>query len=177
VHGPFEKTKVVMFSTQEIVISLFYVRAAYQYLQSQFNAHKGRARKSMTLLLLTQVIIIALDITIIVLDLIDYLQLKVIIHSFVYSVKLELEFVVLNQLIELSKTGVPGLPSIDIASTEGRVSPSDDEEKGAVAAAMKHKSSALRVASDSAVDLALYGSHVTISTLDFITTPQHMSLR
>jgi hypothetical protein len=163
-----------MFSTQEIIISLFYVRAAYQYLQSQFNIHKGRARKSMTLLLLTQVIIIALDITIIVLDLGNKLQLKVIIHSFVYSVKLELEFVVLNQLIELSRMGVPGIPSVcDV----GAGSPPGDEEKGNGAMAGEPKLSTLKVAADSAVDLELCGSHSSTGTLEFINMPQHVGSR
>jgi hypothetical protein len=104
-----------MFSAQEIVISSLYVRAAYQYLQSKFNVQKGKARSAMCLLLLAQIIIISLDITIVVLDLAKYLKLKVIIHGFVYSIKLELEFVVLNQLIDLSRMGVPGISSTNSA--------------------------------------------------------------
>jgi hypothetical protein len=160
-----------MFSTQEIIISSFYVRAAYKYLQSQFNVHKSKARNAMCLLLLIQLIIIALDITIIVLDLSGYLKLKVIIHSFVYSVKLELEFVVLNQLIEMSRMGVPGIPSCSqaVAATglnlvAGRA--------GVVASSSNRQT--WKVASDSAVDLESCASHNTASTLDFITRPQHM---
>ncbi|KAH7378193.1 hypothetical protein DE146DRAFT_673340 [Phaeosphaeria sp. MPI-PUGE-AT-0046c] len=99
VHIPIEKIKIVMFTTQEIVISLFYVRAAYQYLQGKFNTSKGKARSAMSLLLLIQVIIIASDVAICTLNLVGERQLKVIVHSFVYAIKLELEFVVLNQLI------------------------------------------------------------------------------
>jgi hypothetical protein len=62
-----------------------------------------------------QVIIIILDITIIVLDLAGYLKPKVFIHSFVYSIKLELEFVVLNQLIEISRMGLPRIQSVSHA--------------------------------------------------------------
>jgi hypothetical protein len=163
-----------MFSMQEIIISSFYVRAAYNYLQSQFNTRKGKTRNAMGLLLFIQVIIIALDITIIVLDLSGYLKLKVIIHSFVYSVKLELEFVVLNQLIEISRIGVPGIPSCShpAAATEN-VSRKDDVE-GARVVANSNDKSTWRIAADSAVDLESCSSRDTTVTLDFITKPQHM---
>lgn len=58
-----------------------------------------------------QIVIVAVDIALIVIDFANFLELKLFIHSFVYSVKLELEFVVLNQLVELSQLGGPGLPS------------------------------------------------------------------
>jgi hypothetical protein len=160
-----------MFSTQEIIISSFYVRAAYKYLQSQFNAQKDKARNAMCLLLLIQLIIIALDITIIVLDLSGYLKLKVIIHSFVYSVKLELEFVVLNQLIEMSRMGVPGIPSCSQAvNTTSR---HQDAGRAGVAASSSSKTT-WTMGSDSAVDLESCASHNTTNTLDFITKPEHI---
>ncbi|KAF2489065.1 hypothetical protein BU16DRAFT_440592, partial [Lophium mytilinum] len=96
-----EKVQIVIFSLQEIAISFFYVRAAHQYLQSRF-AQRGKTRQAMFLLLFVQIIIISVDIALIAIDFAGYLQLKLFIHSFVYSVKLELEFVVLNQLVELS---------------------------------------------------------------------------
>ena len=49
-------------------------------------------------------------------------QLKRMINSFVYCAKLELEFLVLNQLIEISRLGVPGLPSTLRASARASAS-------------------------------------------------------
>lgn len=114
VFQPMERVQIIVFSAQETAISFFYVRAAYQYLKSRF-AQRGKTQRAMFLLLLVQVIIIAIDIALIAIDFAGLLQLKLFIHSFVYSVKLELEFVVLNQLVELSQLGVPGIPSFSMA--------------------------------------------------------------
>jgi hypothetical protein len=112
----FERTQILVFSAQETVISALYIRAAYQYLKSGFS-HKGQKRQMMTALFLVQVVIIAIDIGIIVIDFLGYLQLKLFVNSFVYAVKLELEMVVLNQLVELSRLGFSGLPSETIVDT------------------------------------------------------------
>ncbi|KAE9988203.1 hypothetical protein EG328_000159 [Venturia inaequalis] len=109
-NTPLERIQIIVFSGQECLLSFFYVRAAYQYLRSRF-VQRGKIRKTMCLLLGVQVIIIIVDIALIAVDFADLLMLKLFIHSFIYSVKLELEFVVLNQLVELSQMGVPGLPS------------------------------------------------------------------
>jgi hypothetical protein len=133
----------------------------------------------MFLLLLIQVVIITLDITIIVMDLAGYLKLKVLVHSFVYSVKLELEFVVLNQLVELSKMGVHGIPSFNLAVAGACMAGVEDE------AATKKKRGAMdrqmlpawKATSDSALDLESCNSNTSAGSLDFITTPQGMDSR
>ena len=104
----FERIQIMIFSSQETIISFFYMRAAYQYVNNGF-AQKGKIRQNMTVLVLVQLVIIAFDIAMITIDFAGLLQLKLFIHSFVYSAKLELEFVVLNQLVELSRLGLPGL--------------------------------------------------------------------
>lgn len=164
-----------MFTVQEIAISLFYVRAAYQYLQGKFNTSKGKARSAMTLLLLIQVVIIALDIAICTLNLVGERQLKVIVHGFAYAIKLELEFVVLNQLIDLSRLGLPGLPSGRDVVASGR---GDDATGGKIAVRVNEgKVSVLRSATDSAIDVESCRELGVSRNLEFITTPQHMDLK
>jgi hypothetical protein len=126
----------------------------------------------MCLLLLIQVFIISLDITVIVLDLAGYLKLKVFIHSFVYSIKLELEFVVLNQLIEISRMGVPGIPSISCGVAEMRVEAPKETH-------MERGSGKCRWSTiqESVVDLEACESHASASTLDFITRPQDVEMK
>lgn len=172
-----EKTQIIVFAVQESVISFFYVRAAYQYLKSRF-AQPGKMRQAMFLLLLVQFIILAVDVAIIVIDLAGYLQLKVFIHSFVYSVKLELEFVVLNQLVEFSRLGLPSVVSnsptrhgghaVEGGDRAGRVAKSWTEER------LLPKR---RVTSDSGVDLESCSSKSSRDTLDFITVPDLMRVR
>lgn len=111
VMAPMERIQLVAILSQENIIAFFYMRAAYQYLRNR-TEERSKTRKAMALLLTVQIIILILDIALLVLDFAGMLVLKLFIHSFVYSVKLELEFVVLNQLVDISQLGVPGLPPI-----------------------------------------------------------------
>jgi hypothetical protein len=119
VFKPMERVQIVMFSGQEILISSFYVRCAYQYLRTRY-VQQRTVQRAMYLLLAVQAIVVLIDIALIVIDFVGFLTLKLFIHSFVYCVKLELEFLVLNQLVELSQLGVPGLPSFSLKSTRSR---------------------------------------------------------
>ena len=119
VFNPMERTQIVVFALQETVISFFYMYAAFRYLKSQF-ARKGKTRETMFLLLFVQVIIMMVDVALIVMDFAGLLQMKGFILSFSYCLKLELEFVVLNQLVDLSRMGVPGIQSFSLAILSNR---------------------------------------------------------
>lgn len=56
---PSERIQIVVFSGQETLISLFYVRAAYQYLKGRF-ADKEKTQRAMFLLLAVQIFIVAI---------------------------------------------------------------------------------------------------------------------
>lgn len=120
VNRVFEYTQICFFNSQEIVISSIYIYAAYVYLRdfSHLNSPATRAKVhgALILLLTIQAIVVFIDAAVITIDLLGLSQLKGMINSFVYCVKLELEFLVLNQLIEISRLGVPGLPSSSHAS-------------------------------------------------------------
>jgi hypothetical protein len=117
VFSVMERIQTVVFLSQEALISFFYVRAAYQYLRSRF-VQRGKVKRMMMFLLGVQFIIVIVDLAIIIIDFVGFFELKLFIHSFVYSIKLELEFVVLTQLVELSQLGVPGLPSFFLDKSE-----------------------------------------------------------
>ena len=128
-----EYIQICFFNGQEMLISSVYIYAAYIYLRDFSNlgspGTRAKVRRAIVLLLVIQAIVSFIDAAIITIDLLGLLQLKGMIHSFVYCVKLELEFLVLNQLVEISRLGVPGLPSSSRAS--GR----SDIENAVVAAA------------------------------------------
>jgi hypothetical protein len=166
-----------MFSAQEIIISSFYVYAAYRYLQGRFT-QKSKTRQAMFLLLFIQVVIIALDITIIVIDLGGYLKLKIVIHSFIYSVKLELEFVVLNQLVEISKMGLHGVPSLNAAAVEARTKdPAEATVKDLPNIVDQSILPSWISKTSSDVDLESCDSNTSMDGTDFITTPQNTDIR
>jgi hypothetical protein len=107
---PLDKVQIVVFSLQEVVISLLYVRAAYIYLRSRF-AQAGQVKRAMRLLMGVQGVVVVIDVAMIAFNLAGLQAVKLFTHSWIYAIKLELEFVMLNQLVELSKLGTPGLPS------------------------------------------------------------------
>lgn len=129
----------------------------------------------MILLLLVQVVIIAVDITLIVIDLAGYVSLKVSIHSFVYCIKLEMEFVVLNQLVELSKMGVPGIPSFQPAlSSACRPDDTEAANKKDSPQSFVRELASRRATMDSCMDMESLESTSSQRTLAFITTPPHL---
>lgn len=167
VMHPMEKIQIVMFSAQEMLISFFYVRAAYRYLKSRF-AQMGKTRSAMFLLLVVQIVIIAVDIALIVIDLAGYLQLKLFIHSFVYAVKLELEFVVLNQLMELSQMGVPGIPSFSFPVTSRDAADAGNGKGPRVNVVVREHTPSMTP------DLELQQSETPKGPLEFITKPHRI---
>jgi hypothetical protein len=112
VLNPFERVQITMFTVQESIITLMYIWATYKILVDRIVQHRQTTRRVLILLFIVQTTVLLMDIVIITLDLAGYFTLKAILHSWVYGIKLELEFVVLNQLVEIAKSGVPGLSSI-----------------------------------------------------------------
>ncbi|ORY10240.1 hypothetical protein BCR34DRAFT_602221 [Clohesyomyces aquaticus] len=161
---PSERIQIAIFSAQETAISFFYVRAAYQYLKSRYE-QPGTTRSAMFQLLLVQIIIVAVDLVLIVLALAGYLQLKLFIHSFVYAVKLELEFVVLNQLVELSTMGVPGIPSFAFAVSSRQI-PGDLERPGENSSPLVERTTS-----------KAWQPSSSAGSLEFITIPQRTDSR
>jgi len=171
----FERVQIIMFSTQETIISCLYVNAAYQYIKGRF-AKTSKIREFMTQLVIVQIIIIIIDIAMITIDFKGYLQLKLFVHSFVYAAKLELEFVVLNQLVELSQLGVPGMASL---SSSSALDPSPKTDLTRPIKAMCHGQVELVVPRTSDDDLDLESqqsreSKLSRCSLQFSTMPEHM---
>ena len=100
--APMERVQVMAFSIQEVVISGIYIHSTLAYLRTSFQQN---SRKTILLLIWIQVTVILCDIIIIVLDYCEYFSLKAVIHSFVYAFKLQLEFVILNDLKAMSQQG------------------------------------------------------------------------
>jgi hypothetical protein len=101
-----ERIQVVWFTGQQLIISTLYMKAAWDHLQD-----RSHPRKIMILLIAVQLLVLIFDIVLVVLDCAGYFVIKMIIHSFIYSIKLELEFVILNQLVAISRLGDPALMS------------------------------------------------------------------
>jgi hypothetical protein len=104
VYNVYEPLQLTMFAVQEVIISGIYIYYAIKMLRHMQNIHGPKARKTIRNLIGINLLIIALDITLVSLQ---YAGFDVFQHFFkacVYSVKLKIEFVVLNQLLELTQS-------------------------------------------------------------------------
>jgi hypothetical protein len=113
--APMERVQIVGFSVQEIIISAIYVYATMSMLKSGFS---GKIKSTMAFLIIIQILVVLCDVVVIALDYAEYFTLKAVIHSFVYAVKLQLEFVILNKFRKVSKRGLAprGLDAIAFSS-------------------------------------------------------------
>jgi hypothetical protein len=100
-----ERISVIMFSLQEAFISAIYIWKTTNFVKDTYSS---KTRSVLLLLIAAQAFVFLSDITMIVLDYADYFYIKVIIHPFIYGLKLKIEFVFLNQLVALVKTGMGG---------------------------------------------------------------------
>lgn len=100
--APMERIQVAAFSLQETIISGIYIYCTWQYLQNSFQKS---TRRTIALLVSVQITVILADVIVIVLDYLEYFTLKAVLHSFFYAIKLQLEFVILNDIKAMASKG------------------------------------------------------------------------
>lgn len=98
-----EKVQIVGFTVQESIISTIYVISTHKLISGSYNK---KTRKNIKLLIIVQVLCVSLDLPVVVLTYLDLFLIKVTLASFGYAVKLKLEFIVLNNLLDIAKNGV-----------------------------------------------------------------------
>ena len=99
-----ERVQMSLFTTQEILISTIYLIEAYRFLNVKYVSDK-RVRNIMYELLAVNIIIIALDITLLTLAQLEYFAIEVTLKGLIYSAKLKLELGVLSRLVSIVSTG------------------------------------------------------------------------
>ncbi|KAK5658976.1 hypothetical protein OQA88_1796 [Cercophora sp. LCS_1] len=107
----FEKIQVSGFFLQEVFISGIYIWETVAWLKARKGFGPGeeqRGRRMMVHLVLVNVVVLVLDITILVLECVGLRDVQRAYKFFAYSVKLKVEFSILNQLVELTTGGGRG---------------------------------------------------------------------
>ncbi|KAH6976878.1 hypothetical protein EDB80DRAFT_880024 [Ilyonectria destructans] len=97
----YERVQLAGFSIQESVISGLYIWEASHGLKPIFAMKKMAARKVIQQLILVNVLVVLLDISLIITQYLDHFQIATTYKPVVYSIKLKMEFVVLNRLLLL----------------------------------------------------------------------------
>lgn len=100
-----EKIQLSVFFVQELIISGFYVWETTKRLRLEKSIGNTRTRKVMNHLIWVNVLVVFLDITILALEFTNLFEIQTAWKPLVYSIKLKLEFSILNQLVSLTRGG------------------------------------------------------------------------
>ncbi|KAI9795302.1 MAG: hypothetical protein M1835_006017 [Candelina submexicana] len=98
-----EKVQVIVVSIAESIIEGIYIWATLRLLKPGINV---RPRKVLILLITVSSLNMLSNIMLIIMDYTNIYVMKAAIHGWVYTIKLRLEFVVLNQLMAIASKGL-----------------------------------------------------------------------
>lgn len=113
-----ERLQMTAFCLQEFIISGIYVFSTIRLLRPVYH---GRTRKVMMQLIWINMIIIGMDVVLLVMEYGRNYEIEATLKAMVYSIKLKLEFAVLNQLMTLANSSVNSAQQLHVH---------DDTEKG-----------------------------------------------
>jgi hypothetical protein len=100
-----EKIQVTAFCIQEFIISGLYLWETKRLLQPGATFQKKRTRQVMLHLIIVNIVIILMDITLLCTEYADLYEIQITFKGTLYSIKLRLEFAVLNSLMSLTSAG------------------------------------------------------------------------
>ncbi|KAL8676561.1 MAG: hypothetical protein Q9186_006926 [Xanthomendoza sp. 1 TL-2023] len=106
-----ERIQMTAFCIQEFIISGVYVYSTIKLLRPVYH---GRTRKVMMQLIWINSIIIAMDVVLLGMEYSYYYEIEATMKAMVYSIKLKLEFAVLNQLMTLANSSVSSHQKLNI---------------------------------------------------------------
>lgn len=118
-YNVMEKIQMTGFCLQEFILSGVYIYETVGLLRN--NPEHGR-RKIMYQLITINLMIILMDIALLVVEYKNIYVIETTLKAAIYSIKLKLEFAVLNQLIRLVRThswkpGAPAIPNSEAGGT------------------------------------------------------------
>ena len=121
-----ERLQMTAFCIQEFIISGVYVYSTIRLLRPVYH---GRTRKVMMQLIWINSIIIAMDVVLLGMEYSSFYEIEATLKAMVYSIKLKLEFAVLNQLMTLANSSVSNHQQLHIPDEAEGQTP-EGERKG-----------------------------------------------
>jgi hypothetical protein len=100
----YEKIQITGFSLQEFIISALYIWEARKMLRSLANIKREEARSVMIHLIFVNVLMVLMDLTLLGTEYANQYSIETTYKSLLYSIKLKLEFAILNRLRTLVKS-------------------------------------------------------------------------
>lgn len=104
IYNIYERIQLIVFTLQELIISMIYIRAAFKMLQPGDSAKAENTRK---LLIYLNILCIVLDVIFVIQVYVGDWVYKTGTQSLAYAIKLSIEFIVLNKLMDIYRLG-PG---------------------------------------------------------------------
>ncbi|KAH7114895.1 hypothetical protein EDB81DRAFT_669302 [Dactylonectria macrodidyma] len=105
VYSVYAKVTVTLFFVQEVVISGLYIFATVRLFRDSIWHAKSARQRMVRHLVIMNIIIVLLDITILGLEYSGHYQLQTAYKGMAYSIKLKIEFRILNGLVDLASQG------------------------------------------------------------------------
>ena len=99
VFSIYERIQLIGFSIQECIISGIYIWEAFHILNAILEFRGPRERKVIRHLIAVNVLVVAMDVSLLVTEFTNNFEIQTTYKTVVYSIKLKLEFYVLNQLL------------------------------------------------------------------------------
>jgi hypothetical protein len=103
VFSTFDKVQVGMFFVQESIISAFYIYETVRLLGPVGKMKQNPLRKLLAHLILVNVLVLVLDATLLGTEYSGHFEIQTTYKAAIYSVKLKIEFSVLNRLVSIVK--------------------------------------------------------------------------
>ncbi|OAL02349.1 hypothetical protein IQ06DRAFT_293028 [Phaeosphaeriaceae sp. SRC1lsM3a] len=99
----YDKVQIVVISVQETIISLIYIYETIHLLGYSSGKRQGPVEKLLRHLILVNVVVLIFDITLLAVQFSGHYEIQTTYKTAVYSVKLKIEFSVLNRLVSVVK--------------------------------------------------------------------------
>ena len=113
-----ERIQMTCFCIQEFVISGIYVYSTIRLLRPIYH---GRTRKALMQLIWINLIIIGMDVVLLIMEYSNQYEIEATLKAMVYSIKLKLEFAVLNQLMTLANSSVNNATHLTLLEEEAPI--------------------------------------------------------
>ncbi|KAF5021634.1 hypothetical protein F66182_6334 [Fusarium sp. NRRL 66182] len=107
-YGIFEKIQLSIFFVQELIISGLYVLETLKRLKLERSIGNTKTQMVLHHLLWVNLFVILLDISILALEFADLYEIQTAWKPLVYSIKLKIEFSILNRLVDMAQAGRAG---------------------------------------------------------------------
>ncbi|RHZ60710.1 uncharacterized protein CDV56_107775 [Aspergillus thermomutatus] len=103
--GVMERVQLVGFCLQELLLSGLYIYKAVPLLKMDSDP---RSHSVLVQLIVINVVIMALDVSVVVVQYLGFFTFQVTFKALVYSIKLKLEYVILGRLVDVARIRTPG---------------------------------------------------------------------